>query len=187
MERYYLFKIEERADKEELLRLLDEIIPGVGVVFETESIGFFTADSSAFTALDGSLFGIQNQIDARIVILATHEVNYLSKLLLEEAYFYYPGRCVFLTDIIFKQFSHGNFSSLHYIKSMFKEVDEELMETVGAYLRSGLEGLIAAKSLNVHRNTFNYRLNEFIKATNLDIRDYHNALLLEIYFQYCNQ
>ena len=44
-------------------------------------------------------------------------------------------------------------------------------------------GLLASEALFVHRNTFNYRLNAFIRESGLDIRDYHNALLLEIYFQ----
>ncbi|MGN1075804.1 MAG: helix-turn-helix domain-containing protein, partial [Candidatus Enteromonas sp.] len=42
---------------------------------------------------------------------------------------------------------------------------------------------LSAQTLFVHRNTFLYRLNKFIELTNLDIRDYHNALLLELYFQ----
>ena len=54
--------------------------------------------------------------------------------------------------------------------------------TAGTYLRCGLDASLAANKLIVHRNTFNYRLNAFIARTGLDIRDYHNALLLELYF-----
>jgi DNA-binding PucR family transcriptional regulator len=46
-----------------------------------------------------------------------------------------------------------------------------------------LDATLSAKRLFVHRNTFLYRLNRFIELTNLDIRDYHNALFLELYFQ----
>ncbi|HBB05327.1 MAG TPA: hypothetical protein DCZ41_01870, partial [Firmicutes bacterium] len=44
---------------------------------------------------------------------------------------------------------------------------------------------LTAETLYIHRNTFNYRLNAFIEKTGLDIREYHNALLLEFYFQFC--
>ena len=57
----------------------------------------------------------------------------------------------------------------------------ELMETSSAYLKSDLNASLASSSLYIHRNTFNYRLQKFIDVTGLDIRNYHNALLLEIY------
>ncbi|MBP5090998.1 MAG: helix-turn-helix domain-containing protein [Bacilli bacterium] len=35
----------------------------------------------------------------------------------------------------------------------------------------------------MHRNTFNYRLNRFVESTGVDVRYYHNALLLDYYLR----
>jgi DNA-binding PucR family transcriptional regulator len=88
-----------------------------------------------------------------------------------------------MSDILMKEFSFGDFSSLPLLSQEFKAVPHELLLTAGAFLRCGLNASLAAETLIIHRNTFNYRLAQFIDITQLDIRDYHNALLLEIYFQ----
>jgi DNA-binding PucR family transcriptional regulator len=82
-----------------------------------------------------------------------------------------------------KEMSFGDYSSYGALIKLFKGINYDLMLTASTYLRCGLDACLAAKKLFIHRNTFNYRLNAFIAATGLDIRDYHNALFLELYFQ----
>ena len=96
---------------------------------------------------------------------------------------YFPNQLVFPSDLIFKRLSFADVSFYPDLKRYFESVDPIALEAAGTYLRCGCNGLLASEALFVHRNTFNYRLNAFIRESGLDIRDYHNALLLEIYFQ----
>ena len=96
---------------------------------------------------------------------------------------YYPGQVSFMSELILKQMSFGDFSSFAFLSALFRDLPEELLETGKAYLAAGLDAKLAADLLIVHRNTFNYRLNRFIEASGVDIRDYHNAMLLDYYLR----
>ncbi|MCR5078542.1 MAG: helix-turn-helix domain-containing protein, partial [Bacilli bacterium] len=96
---------------------------------------------------------------------------------------YFPNQLIHPTDLIFKRLSFADVSFFVEFKNYFESVDPIALEAAGTYLRCGCNALVAADTLYVHRNTFNYRLNAFIRESGLDIRDYHNALLLEVYFQ----
>ena len=93
------------------------------------------------------------------------------------------GWTSFMSDLILKQMSFGDFSSFAFLSALFRSLPEELLETGKAYLSAGLDAKLAADLLIVHRNTFNYRLNRFIEASGVDIRDYHNAMLLDYYLR----
>ena len=96
---------------------------------------------------------------------------------------YYPGQISFMSELILKQMSFGDFSSFAFLSALFRDLPEELLETGKVYLAAGLDAKLAADLLFVHRNTFNYRLNRFIEASGIDIRDYHNAMLLDYYLR----
>ena len=100
---------------------------------------------------------------------------------------FFPREVIHPSDILFKRISFADFGFYPNFKDYFSHINPELLETAGAYLRCGCNGLKAADALCVHRNTFNYRLSAFITASGLDIRDYHNALLLEIFFQFSSR
>ena len=96
---------------------------------------------------------------------------------------YYPGQVSFMSDLILKQMSFGDFSAFAFLSAIFRDLSDELLETGKAYLSAGLDAKLAAELLIIHRNTFNYRLSRFIEATGVDIRDYHNAMLLDYYLR----
>lgn len=149
------------------------------VTFLNEVQGEFTAPAELAPSLDALL---QEDYGCSLAVVAAHEHTPFEDKLLHNALRYLPNRCCFPGDVIIKEISFGDFSSYAPLVKLFKEVPAELMLTAGTYLRCGLDACLSAKRLGVHRNTFNYRLNGFIRRTNLDIRDYHNALLLELYF-----
>jgi DNA-binding PucR family transcriptional regulator len=64
-----------------------------------------------------------------------------------------------------KEFSFGDYSSIPLLNAEFKEVPHELLLTAGTFLRCGLNASLAAETLIIHRNTFNYRLAQFIDLT----------------------
>ena len=55
------------------------------------------------------------------------------------------------------------------------------------YLKAGLNAKAASEMLYIHRNTFNYRLNEVYRYYNLDIRDYWNAFYFNLYLKNVKQ
>ncbi len=137
----------------------------------------------SYSSISSVMLPLREDLGGSISFLATHDRGELSKKLLKDALAYFPNQAVFPTDVLMKEMSFADYTSVPLLSSCFSHLDHELLLTAGTYLRCGLDASLSAKELFIHRNTFNYRLNSFIEETNLDIRDYHNALLLEIYFQ----
>ena len=185
MNKYYLFLSSDKIDRlyfREALRALSG--HPVEVYYESDKKGYFYEDSSLYGGLAVLLSTIHDDLGLNLVVLVAHERKGLEEKALVSALSYFKNMAVYLPDVLFKEFSFGDFSSLPLLKEEFFSLPPDLLETAGTYLRVGCEATAASKALFIHRNTFNYRLSAFIEKTGLDIRDYHNALLLEIYFQY---
>jgi len=165
----------------------DDAIKSTGASYEIdyfgEESGDIIADEEFFTKVDQILLPIHDDLGITVSVLCCHEDSPFAKKLLKEAVAYFPNQTLFLTDVLMKEMSFGDYTSLPLLSNLFKDVPHELMLTAGTYLRCGLDASLAASKLFIHRNTFNYRLTQFIEKTHLDVRDYHNALLLELYFQ----
>ena len=180
MKRLYLFLTSrdiETLSFEEFFRNLAE---DATFTYDGTRNGYFESEKDIAFELNEKLSSFQGM---SVTVLVAHKNWPLEKKLLQEAFGYFPNQCVYVTDVIMKELTFGNFSSIPLLNQEFRSVDKELMSTAGTFLRSGLNGLKTAEAEKIHRNTFNYRLNRFIEITGLDIRDYHNALLLELYFQ----
>ena len=107
-----------------------------------------------------------------------------SAKLLHEALEFFPNRLKYLSDIILNEMSFGDYSSLPFVSAIFRDLPEEWILSARKYLECGQDALLAADALYIHRNTFSYRLEQFQKRSQIDIRDYHDALLFEIYLQF---
>src|SRR5574344_2803536 len=171
MNKYYFFLANGKIEREALKDALD----GLGVSYEAFSLsaekGYLLADEKFAVRLQGIVLMIHDDIGVTISFLAAHKSDELQEKLLKEALAYFPNQCLFMSDILMKGFSFGDFSSLPLLSGEFKGVPHELLLTAGAFLRCGLNASLAAETLIIHRNTFNYRLAQFIDITNLDIRD----------------
>ena len=181
MKRLYLFYTNKDIETIEFENLFKSVAPDATFQYENARSGYFESKEDVTESINEVLRNISRE--KAITVLASHRAWPLEKKLLTEAYGYFPNQCVYLTDVIMKELTFGDFSSIPLLRKEFREVPVELLETAGMFLRTGLNGLETAKREGIHRNTFNYRLNSFIALTGLDIRDYHNALLLELYFQ----
>jgi len=183
MDKHYLFVSKEPLNKEKIEELLKNLCKTDAFCYFDDFSGEFIGDSFLYEIIDSSLSNLVAEYGSSISILASHDNSEFSLSLLKETILYFPNQIVFPSDLVMKEMSFGDYRSYPKIKEMFSKVDYEILETVGTYLRCGLDGLGAARRLGIHRNTFNYRMSKFIELTNLDIRDYHNALLLELFFQ----
>lgn len=146
--------------------------------------GSFEMDSLEMPLLDRALFPLHNELGANISILICHKEYDLSSKLLNGAIAYFPNQTCFMSDLLYREISFGDYSSFPMLAASFRGLDKEILLTVGSFLRNGLNAIETADALYIHRNTFNYRLKKFNEITSLDIRDYHDALLLELYFQF---
>lgn len=183
MEKHFLFLSSKPIPKDYFLSCLEEAgVSEESVEFFDGSSGEFIAEANLSASLDDLLSVFHDDIGASVVVLAAHQHTSFEDKLLQNALRYLPNQCCFPTDVIMRELSFGDFSSFAPLMKLFKDVSRDLMLTAGTYLRCGLDACLAASKLIIHRNTFNYRLNAFVAKTGLDIRDYHNALLLELYF-----
>ncbi|MDO5330229.1 MAG: helix-turn-helix domain-containing protein [Bacillota bacterium] len=180
MRRYYLFLSESPLDQEAFSKALAcfKIEPEIN--FVSEKGCYFVGDSSFALAVEAALHSLK---DSRIACLISHDQSYFSRKTLSEALGYFPNRVSYLSDIFLKQMSFGDFGYLRELSSIFRGLDKELLATGSAFLSSGLDIQRAAESLFVHRNTMTHRLDSIYEKTGLDIRDYHDALLLELYLK----
>lgn len=187
MEKYYLFLSNKPIKKNIFLAALEGFgIEKEMVNFTNESSGEIIYDETLFPFIESLIHAMREDLGVSFSILvASYKDEFMMKLL-KEAVEYFPNQCLYPSDVIMKQMSFGDYSSLPFLKNMFIKVPSFLMLTAGEYLRCGLDASLASKALFIHRNTFIYRLNQFIEITKLDIRDYHNALLLELFFQLSN-
>ncbi len=184
MNKYYLFlansPINKELFKESILSLSEDELT---IEYENDRKGYILADEKFASTLQETIFTIHDDLNLTLTVVIAHRDGPLEEKLLREALSYFPNQCLYLTDMLMKELSFGDFSSIPLLSNEFRGVSHDLLLTAGTFLRCGLNGVLTSESLFIHRNTFNYRLNAFIAETGLDIRDYHNALLLELYFQ----
>jgi len=153
--------------------------------WEDERKGELLASFSFGGLLNGLTSAFWEDLGTSLSFLRTPKASPLGKRLLPKSLAYFPNRLVFISDVLLREFSFGNFESLPYLSAEFSTLPKELLLTAGAYLRCGMNASLAASSLYIHRNTFNYRMGKFLELTGYDIRDYHDALVLELYFELC--
>lgn len=75
-----------------------------------------------------------------------------------------------------------DFTLVRRLDRLFENVDREAMETARMYLDTGRNVNASAKHLYLHRNTFRYRLNKFIRQTSLDIRENEQGKMMETWY-----
>ncbi len=187
MNKYFLFVSSSKIDRGYFAKALEASGMDYQIEFESDHKGYFLADGAFYDVLDGVLSTIHDDLGISMTVLVSHARKGLEERALRIAFNHFPNQALFLSDVILKEFSFGDFSSLPLLRSEFKNIDFEVMQTARVYLRCGMNALRASEKLFIHRNTFNYRMNRFIEETGLDIRDYHNALLLELYFQFATR
>lgn len=186
MNKYYLFLANGDIDQRQFQDALDGLGQLYDVIYTSKQGGYILADEKFAVRLQDVLLPLHDDMGLTITVLAVHKIAPLEEKAIKEALAYFPNQCLFLSDVLMKEFSFGDYSSMPMLAGEFKGVSHELLLTAGAFLRCGLNACLAAETLIIHRNTFNYRLAQFVDLTGLDIRDYHNALILEIYFQLGN-
>lgn len=180
---HYLFQANKGFDSRELESIFLNYDVNPVFTYITPLKGMIETEKNIDDILSSKAFEIHNRLGIFISFLRVPNKGNLSLKLMDKCLSYYPNAFRYMSDILFKELTFGDYSSIPLLSREFINVPKEIMSTIGTYLREGMDGSKASKSLYIHRNTFLFRLDKFIKMTNLDVRDYHDALLLELYFQ----
>ncbi len=183
MKKTYWIKSDAPFSRSSFKNKLDALrIPYELEVKEEKEMLLF-AEKDISLPLEGILITIKENEGVNVSALSTHALSSLARKCLDESLSFYPSSVRYISDIILKELSFGNYSSFPLLSAEFKDVDETTLLTVGAYLRASCSIEEASDSLYIHRNTFSYRLKRFSEMTHLDIHSYHDVLLIELYFQ----
>jgi hypothetical protein len=65
----------------------------------------------------------------------------------------------------------------------YNYVGVETVETVLGFIENSFNASNSAKKMYMHRNTLNYRIENFIRKTEIDIRDFMQALAIYLLFR----
>lgn len=70
---------------------------------------------------------------------------------------------------------------INYIKS---KVNNEVIHTVREFIENNMNSSVSAKKLYMHRNTLNYRIDNFIEATKINVKTFKGANAIYMLFKY---
>lgn len=162
---------------------IEKLIQGIGegLSFSNEKEGSFFLNERGVSSLLKRISGDPASY-SEISFLQYEKEDGFAEKLLHRALDFFPGALIFPSDVILKEMSFGDYSSLPFLSALFRDLPEDLLLSAKKYLECGLDGLLAADALYIHRNTFHYRLDQFRKRTSLDLHEYHNAVLFELYW-----
>lgn len=62
----------------------------------------------------------------------------------------------------------------------YEELDDETLLTIDKFFENNLNGSETSRQLFVHRNTLVYRLDKVQKTTDLDLRNFDDAVLFKL-------
>lgn len=181
MIKYYFFASKKDINVERFNDALYSAYPKIYEIhFLDEQNGYIVSDEYFYDSLESLIPVIMSDTDNSYTVLMCHDNSDLSRLALNKAK---KGPNIYLTnmaDLLFNLVIDGDYDLFFAVKKKFDTISRQLMLTAETFVSTGLNASLAAKKLYIHRNTFAYRLNQFIEAINLDIRDYHNAQFFSI-------
>lgn len=187
MIKYYLFSSPFEIEKHRFLDALNSLGTKIEeAIFLSKKSGYLVADEFLADRLETLLPVITSDTGHFFLFLVTHDYDDLAKLAFKKANEKRILNLLHLSDLLFKLVLENDYSLLELAQNEFTTIPSYLLMTADAFISSGLNGINAAKKLYIHRNTFLYRLNQFIELTKLDIRDYFNAQYYSLVRKFSN-
>lgn len=121
--------------------------------------------------LQTMLASFQADMGRPLIVVEGFNQSNLMLHALDAASRYGLGRFLSLHELILRMILDQNMTLMDELDQHLMRVSSELIETARMYTRADGNAKLAAQSLYLHRNTFNYRMNKFIEKSNLDIRE----------------
>ncbi len=184
MSKYYLFYTKQNFEKDFLSHIFKELSKDdVEITFLSDFCGYFFSDRDLYLTLDNVIKNINLDLNIDINVLITHKVEKEYFSILKHSFNYFKNKAMSLYELLLTLNLNGDTSFNNYLLDEFKDVPTHLIDTCKMYLEANQNAILTAKSLFIHRNTFNQRLEKFVELTSLDIRDFYNASYFLLYLK----
>lgn len=179
----FYYYVSNKGGVDQLMTPLFEQSYGKDLVHHSidETSGYYLADDDFFDCVDGILELLIHDFNVSLTFMATYEEGAVSEFFLKKALLLCNEQCSYLCDVLLSCIIHQQNDAAQIVRKQFEVVPHELMKCAAMYVRCGMNVTRSASRLYIHRNTFNYRIDKFMHITNLDIKNFHNAM----YFYYC--
>ncbi len=86
-----------------------------------------------------------------------------------------------ITYIVLKDNKKLKQQVINFINS---KVNNEVIHTVREFIDNNMNSSLSAKKLFMHRNTLNYRIDNFIEATNINVKTFKGANAIYMLYKY---
>ncbi|MEC5423711.1 helix-turn-helix domain-containing protein [Virgibacillus sp. C22-A2] len=183
-------QIEPKLFKEAIYAFFTKAVP---IIWENEHEGMIIEEKNAHAGEDLSYEQIIDVLMSDLYVkinflvgpyfenLNNIKKHYLSLARSAELAFTYSDKAVvtYIDTIPFKLVEQADNEFKNEITSIaLKEFasDEDMLHTIKTFLQCNLNVSVTAKELYMHRNSLQYRLDKFNERTNIDIRQFHQAL-----------
>lgn len=184
MSRYYLFYTKQNFEKDFLSHIFNELSKEkVEITFIGDFCGFFVSHKDLYLTLDNVIKNINLDLNIDINVLICHKVDKGYFTLLKESFNFFKNQAMSLYELLLTFNLNGETSFNKLLMREFENVPPYLIDTCKMYLEANQNAILTSKSLFIHRNTFNQRLEKFVDLTSLDVRDFYNASYFLLYLK----
>lgn len=168
-------KITNKKDRSIIEEMLQETFNDVSITWN-DNIGKVSAiDNDAFESKLTKLlsFGYQDVgLQAAILI-----VPFFDKLFIKYLDLFTNQVCTAFE--IFVRNINNQFVKLD-VKEIINKIEKKDMDTLKAFLSCNCNSLVSANELYLHRNSFNYRMNQLSSNNEIEIRDLNTIMFIKL-------
>lgn len=144
--------------------------------------GYFELEEEDLGLVEVLISHLNQTLGIGMTVLISHRWDEVALEGLNVAVRHNKGSMIYLADALLYERIEGENVLFSLLDKQFESLSRELIQTAEAFITSGCKATVAATRLYIHRNTFAYRLNQFIEKTQLDIRDFHHARLFQLWW-----
>ena len=177
---YYLRSIQPIQEKTFRPLLEDVLGQKISIQVLSKTLVVFQTSQDADADLQSFLDTYQQEFNVKFHALKTYRIHPISEYASQLGLKTNPGKVDTLADFVLQTMLEGNRAFVQYIYEEFQLVPRHLMQTASTLMSCDMKATSASKKLYIHRNTFAYRLNQFIELTGLDIRLHDHALFFTL-------
>lgn len=114
--------------------------------------------------------------DVTIVIEPYTEDDSIDPLLLSSFIKEMPSGVFYFEDLIsFVVVKHNKALQKAMIAYINERVSSDVLNTVQEFIKNGMNASLTSKQVYMHRNTLNYRIDQFIEATKINVKSFKGA------------
>ncbi|QMS84420.1 helix-turn-helix domain-containing protein [Candidatus Xianfuyuplasma coldseepsis] len=96
-----------------------------------------------------------------------------------------PQRILEFEDVIVYAVLYQNESFKQAVKDYIQsQINADVIHTVREFITNNMNSSVSAKKLYMHRNTLNYRIDNFIDATHINVKTFKGANAIYMLYQF---